>query len=212
MFISIAPDQIDEHADVLDQMFRLRKQVFHDALKWEVSLVGHYERDHYDTLGPVYLAWYDPERVALYASMRLLPTTGPTLLFDVFRETMPDASLAAPGIWEATRACIHSGNLARDFPGMDAGKAFGILALAAIEWCRVNGVRALVANYEPAWQRIYDRMGAFPKQVGRAEGFGRQPVCCGVFEISDRVIMRMRTALACNGPVYHRQARELVAA
>ncbi len=43
-------------------------------------------------------------RTRLYGGMRLMLTTGPTLLYDVFRATFPQAAnLVAPGIWEGTR-------------------------------------------------------------------------------------------------------------
>ena len=47
-------------------------------------------------------------------SLRLLPTTGPTVLADVFSDTLPDAvTFSAPTIWECTRFCLEDGILSR---------------------------------------------------------------------------------------------------
>ncbi len=73
-------------------MYRLRKQVFVDDLGWSVEVRNGQEKDHYDDFGPAYLVWMNPTTRALYGSMRLMPTTGPTLLYDVFKDTFPAAA------------------------------------------------------------------------------------------------------------------------
>jgi N-acyl-L-homoserine lactone synthetase len=46
--------------------------------------------------------------------LRLLPTTGPTVLADFFSDTLPDAvHLSAPSIWECTRFCLDDRILSR---------------------------------------------------------------------------------------------------
>jgi acyl homoserine lactone synthase len=105
-----------KHAHLLDQSFRLRKKVFADQLGWKVSVFGPFEKDRYDSLYPAYLIWCDEGRTQLYGSVRLMPTTGPSLLYDVFREIFPQAyDLIAPSIWEGTRMCIDEEAVERDF-------------------------------------------------------------------------------------------------
>jgi len=107
MFVIIQAHEYQKYAFILDQMFRLRKKVFADTLGWNVPVIGPFERDSYDSLCPAYLVWCNETRTRLYGGMRLMPTTGPTLLYDVFRATFPQAAnLIAPGIWEGTRMCI----------------------------------------------------------------------------------------------------------
>ena len=50
--------------------------------------------------------------------------------------------------------------------------------------------------------RIYHRAALAIHQLGRADGFGKRPVCCGRFDVSDEVRVRMRQALGIKMPVY----------
>lgn len=203
MYLLIQAHEYQKHAGLLNQSFRLRKQVFADRLGWEVSVRGHYEKDGYDDLHPAYLLWCDEGRDRLYGSIRLMPTTGPTLLYDVFRDTFPDAcDLTAPGIWEGTRMCIDEHAVERDFPDMRSDRAFCLLLLALCEVAIDNGIDTLISNYEPHMRRIYERAGAEFDELGRAGGYGRFPVCCGAFEVSPRVLAQMRLKLRVAEPLY----------
>jgi len=205
MFITLQAHQYDQYSHLLDQMFRLRKRVFHDELQWDVPVRGNIERDSYDDLSPVYLMWVSDDAQTLYGAMRLMPTTGPTLLYDVFRRTFPDAAgLIGPGIWEATRTCIDAPRVARDFPGTDQARGFGLLCLAAAECSIQHGIHTVLSNYEPQMKRIYMRSGARIQELGRADGFGVRPVCCGAFEISDTFLASMRLAMGIDKPLYQR--------
>ncbi|CAN7522452.1 acyl-homoserine-lactone synthase [Rhizobium sp. LjRoot254] len=208
MFITIQSHEYSKHAWLTDQMYRLRKRVFADQLNWDVPVVGEYERDGYDAMRPVYLVWCDDSKQKLYGSLRLMPTTGPTLLHDVFRRTFPaDVDLMAPGIWEGTRMCVDEAAIQADFPEIDAGRAFCLLLLALCECAMAHGIHTMISNYEPQLKRIYKRAGAEVDELGRSDGFGKYPVCCGAFEVSDEVLVRMRTALKIDLPLYRKTPR-----
>ncbi|MCR5942530.1 N-acyl-L-homoserine lactone (AHL) synthase [Ochrobactrum sp. XJ1] len=203
MYLLVQAHEYRKHINLLDQSFRLRKKVFADHLGWNVSVSGAYERDRYDDLHPAYLIWCDDGLEKLYGSIRLMPTTGPTLLYDVFRKTFPEAcDLAAPGIWEGTRMCVDEEAIACKFPHMRPDRAFCLLLLALCEVALDNGIDTLISNYEPYMRRYYERSGAEFDELGRADGYGRFPVCCGAFEVSQRVRARMRLNLQVSGPLY----------
>ncbi len=207
MYLLIQAHQYDKYAELLDQSFRLRKRVFADRLGWDVSVSRHRERDRYDDLHPAYLLWCDEDQRQLYGSVRLMPTTGPTLLYDVFRETFPDVcDLIAPGIWEGTRMCIDEDAIDRDFPGMRPDRAFCLLLLALCEAALANGINTMISNYEPHMRRVYQRAGAELDELGHSDRYGRHPVCCGAFEVSHRVLGAMRAKLQVDWPLYHRPA------
>jgi len=189
-------------------MHRLRKLIFYDTLKWEVPVDGGIERDYYDDCQPVYLVWCSVDRKILFGCLRLLPTTGPTLLYDVFGRTIPGTvELSAPGIWEATRCCVDAAALADHEPEIDQGRAFGLLCLAVAEVAAAHAIHTLIFNYEPYMKRIYARAGAEIQELGRADGYGRRPVCCGAFHVSEHFISGMRAALGVDEPLYIPQFR-----
>lgn len=203
MINSIQAFERAQYGDVLVQMFQTRKRVFFDALGWDVSIKGDREVDAYDALDPVYLVWCDRERSRHYGSIRLMPTMGPTLLHDVFGRTFPDAAaVRAPGIWEGTRMCLDENALRNDYPDMPAGRAFSLLFVALCEFCLSHNIHTMVSNYEPHFKRIYARAGARVHELGRADGFGRFPVCCGAFEVSPDVLAVMRARLGLSKMVY----------
>lgn len=202
MFIVVQKHEYETHAALLDQSFRLRKRVFFDRLGWNVSIDGDFERDAYDDLGPAYLMWCDDQVETLYGTVRLLPTTGPTLLFDVFGSTFPDATLSAPDIWEGTRMCIDDAAIRQDFADLSSARAFSLLLLALCECGLDHGIHTLVSNYEPHFRRIYRRAGLRITELGQADGYGRFPVCCGVFDVNEETRQAMRRALNITRPLY----------
>ena len=70
-------------APLLDSMYRLRSDTFHRRLGWEVRVDSGREHDWFDLIGPHYLVAHDGASNAL-GCCRLLPTTGPNMLGDVF--------------------------------------------------------------------------------------------------------------------------------
>ncbi|MEL6948115.1 MAG: acyl-homoserine-lactone synthase [Pseudomonadota bacterium] len=196
MFTIVENHNRHAHRDLIKRMYFLREEVFHNQLGWDVDSGPDGEIDIYDNNNPAYLIWCDEQRRTLYGSLRLLPTTGPTLLYDVFRSTFPNnVSLTAPGIWEGTRLCIDEAMVARDRPDIDARKAFCLMLLALCETALDHGIHTMVSNYEPPTRRLYKMAGAPLEELGRSDGFGRRPVCAGTFEVSEAVLSTMRKRL-----------------
>lgn len=205
MYKLVQAHEFTKSSHLIDQSFLLRKRVFADRLGWKVPVSGQMEKDFYDTINPAYLFWCDDIEERLYGSVRLLPTTGPTLLYDVFRQTFPAAcDLIAPTIWEGTRMCVDEEAIKRDMPGLRPDRAFCQLLLALCEVALDHGIESLISNYEPHMKRMYERAGAELEELGRATGYGRFPVCCGLFEVSARVLRQMRAKLNITEPLYCR--------
>ena len=68
----------------MDAMFRNRALTFSERLGWDVTVKDGYERDEFDDANPLYLVSVDPNTNEYWGSLRLLPTTGPNMLRDVF--------------------------------------------------------------------------------------------------------------------------------
>ena len=89
MIVVVEQYNAHEYSRLIDQMFQMRARVFRDRLRWNVNVVEGRERDKYDDEGPVYLIYTDERAREVKGSLRLLPTTGPTLLADIFSDTLP---------------------------------------------------------------------------------------------------------------------------
>jgi acyl-homoserine lactone synthase len=90
---------------LLESMFRDRKRVFVDRLKWQnvEAVDGVYEKDQFDTDEAVYLIESDPKTGGHLGSCRLLKTTGPHLLKDVFPSLCEGEIPIGDDVWEITR-------------------------------------------------------------------------------------------------------------
>ena len=90
-----------------DGMYCLRHRVFKELLGWNVNSIEGREQDEYDDLRPVYLLCRN-ERDEVEGCWRLLPTSGPYLLKDVFDELLH--GYPAPEdkqVWEISRFAIQ---------------------------------------------------------------------------------------------------------
>lgn len=193
MFISVQPHQQSQHTSLLNAFFGLRKRVFFDQLEWDVPVKGDIEKDEYDEMDATYLIWCSEDQSTIYGGLRLLPTSGPTLLNDVFHATHGNnPALNRPDVWEGTRMCVDDEAIKRDLPDLDAGKAFSLLFVALCEMAVDLGVSRLVSNFEACMSRVYRRAGLAFDMHGSAHEYGRRPVYCASFEVSDEILAGLR--------------------
>ncbi len=90
----------------LESMHRHRKQVFVDFLKWDVPVIdGKFEIDQFDNEDAVYLMVTDPETRAHMGSVRLIPTTRPHLMSELFPFLCEGGPPQSEDVWEITRLC-----------------------------------------------------------------------------------------------------------
>jgi acyl homoserine lactone synthase len=106
----VTPDTMGADLAATIGMHRLRYRVFKDRLGWDVTTSGDLEADEFDTFRPVYVLHVDNEYVD--GCVRLLPTTGPYMLRDVFPVLLgTEPAPVGARVWEASRfACEKSGS------------------------------------------------------------------------------------------------------
>lgn len=190
MIVVIEQYNARDYAHLLDQMFRLRARVFHDRLGWDVQVADGKERDRYDDAGPVYIIYADDDTQDVKGSLRLLPTTGPTVLADIFSDTLPDAiGLSAPTIWECTRFCVEDGG-SRHQQLIASGMLVAALGDVAIK----AGIESILGNFDSTMLRLYRRIGCEVEVLGSTQRYGR-PVYLGLFPISETILRRVKGRL-----------------
>jgi N-acyl-L-homoserine lactone synthetase len=177
------------HANLLDKMFRRRARFFHDRLKWDVQVIDGKERDRYDDEGPVYIVYTDDLRSEMKGSLRLLPTTGPTLAADVFSDTLPDAvHLSAPTIWECSRFCLDENVLAGGIEEIIFTSRVLIAALGDV--AMRAGIESIIGNFDASKLRLYRRIGCEVEILGSTSRYGN-PVYLGLHHISETIVRRV---------------------
>lgn len=134
-----------EHA-VLRSMFAARKQVFIDLLKWDVPIVGgSYEIDQFDDEHASYLVLTD-ERGEHLGSARLLPTTRPHILGDLFSDLCEEAPPRDPAVFEITRFCLD-----RALGAAQRRAVRDTLVTALAAHALSNGIATYTAIAEMGW-------------------------------------------------------------
>jgi acyl homoserine lactone synthase len=179
----------DAYPDLFDQMFRARAEVFHKRLRWNVVVRNGWEIDRYDeNEDPVYLVTIEGSRT-ISGSLRLLPTTGPTMLSNEFANFFDEPiDVESPTAWECTRFCIHPFN-----PGCETRRQISTrLLIGLCELCLLSGVEQIVAVYENCMSRVYGRIGWVPTVLATA---CRGNLTVGIWDVSEQALNDMRNRL-----------------
>ncbi|MGH2447686.1 MAG: acyl-homoserine-lactone synthase [Chloroflexota bacterium] len=109
IFVVDAANRRHFAADLLT-MHRQRKAVFVDRAGWKVPVIADQEIDRYDLLEEtVYLLAKEEPHAPLLASARLLTTTGPHLMQDLYSAAYRAALPSGPRAWEISRYCTVPG-------------------------------------------------------------------------------------------------------
>ncbi|GAA0672040.1 acyl-homoserine-lactone synthase [Kitasatospora atroaurantiaca] len=161
----VAGRPADPHlpGELRDAMFRLRHQVFHERLRWQVRSRNGRERDSFDDLDPVYVIGCHTESGTVTASLRMLPTTGPYMLRDVFPQALRGAPAPCdPQTWEISRLCVTR-------PAHVRGSGYELtqrLLAAAAEYAAGEAVHSFVAISQVTVERMAAGAGVPSRRFG----------------------------------------------
>jgi acyl homoserine lactone synthase len=93
----------------LRDMHLLRARIFKDRMGWDVPVISEMEIDEFDLLDPYYMMISGPDNV-LCGCWRLLPTSGPYMLRNIFPELLHGHSSPNDArVWELSRFAIMTG-------------------------------------------------------------------------------------------------------
>jgi acyl-homoserine lactone synthase len=176
------------------RVFALRHRVFVDELGWEaIRNSDGLETDLFDTDNAVHFLVFqtvsnepyqsittsrDPfEHLKLAAYSRLLETTRPHLLSDVYPYLLNDRISSPPRgkhIWEWTRTTVVPYPTKKDKPENDvSGLGFSVthagrlLFIAIVEWSLANNIKTLSLQCDPSFGPIVGAFGARVELLGK---------------------------------------------
>lgn len=157
-----APQLIEYPA--LRAMFEARKRVFVDLLGWDVPvLAGRYEIDQFDTPEAVYLLLVDAQG-RHRASARLLQTSRPHILADLFPMLCEYAVPRNRRTWEITRFCIDP-QLSRAERRTARDELVSVLVDHALE----QGIESYTAVANLPWSKQIARFGWQCRPLGQCQ-------------------------------------------
>lgn len=129
---------------MMERVWRFRHEHFVERFGWEeIRKSDGREIDQFDTPEAIHLVLSLNNSIAAYS--RLLPTTQPHLLSDVYPELLDGRPYeTGPKIYEWTR-CVSE----RHAAGPDGTPAANLLLTGVLEFCLMAGIEALIVETHP---------------------------------------------------------------
>jgi acyl homoserine lactone synthase len=184
----VTKDNADRHVGHLRQMHRIRKTIFKDRLGWDVTVSGALEVDEYDALGPSYLLSID-RHAAVNGCVRLLPTTGPNMLRDIFPHFVTKAAVPrSERVWEASRFAV-SGNTTAVETGLS--QTTYDLLIGVLKFGLSNGITMIVCVVDVRMERILRRAGWQLERLGAAHRIGDTIALAGQLDVSAQILRQL---------------------
>lgn len=178
---------------IMSAMHRLRARVFEGRLGWEVSVVDGEERDRFDDLDPAHIVTFDAEGDVV-GCMRMLQTTGPHMLADVFHSILDgEPPLRSARLWEATRFCVDTEKLDTGRGPNSISSVTSEIMIGAVEFAMEAGIEDAVAVIDPVMNRILKRSGNGPYDyVGTPKQMGKVVAMAGLLDCTAERLARIR--------------------
>lgn len=189
MIRHINATNISRHEQAMDSMFKDRKRVFVDLLRWDVPVQGGYERDQFDDDAAEYVIICDPLTGDHQASMRILRTDRPHLLDTVFPMLCEGDVPQGPEYRELTRLCVSPRLRARD-----RLKARNRLFTTLVEYALLTGIKGYTGVSEMGVYSQVLALGWRCTPLGLPQAINGEVVAAVLAHIEPETINLFRTA------------------
>jgi acyl homoserine lactone synthase len=184
----VTKDNAGRYVSDLHQMHRLRKMVFRDRLGWDVTVSGELEADEYDGMESIYLLSID-RYGAVNGCVRLLPTTGPNMLRDIFPSFVTKAAVpCGEHVWEASRFAVSSTD-ARAEAGLS--QTTYELLIGVLRFALSNSIRTIACVVDVRMERILRRAGWQLDRLGPARRIGNTIAMAGQLDVSAQFLRQL---------------------
>ena len=184
----------------MEGMHRLRPKVFRDRMGWDVAVIRDWGVDGFDALDPLYLLSID-ENNRIVGTLRLLPTTGFTMINDVFAELLPEGEpIVSPLIWESSRFAVDRD---ADIPIGPNGvsRATAELGLGINAVGMQLGLTHVVTVYDALVHRALKRGHCAGEPMDPAKRIGGRLSYLALYEVSHETEETVRAASGIHGDV-----------
>ena len=178
----------------MDAMLRNRALTFSERLGWDVTVKNGYERDKFDDENPLYLVSVDPKTNEYWGSLRLLPTTGPNMLRDVFPFLLDeDECIESATIWESSRICAVCVNGQPERSTNGVNFVLSELIAGIGEVAILAGLTQIVSVFDARIYRVLKAVGCNPQLIGRPRRIGGTMCYAGLFDTGEGLLQALQT-------------------
>jgi acyl-homoserine lactone synthase len=182
----------ERYAKSLDQLFRMRHEIFVQERGWKDFDRGTIESDQYDNEHAVYAACVDRQDDVI-GCFRLYPTTLPHMLSETFASMVDGPIIQRPDVWEVTRYSIAKDR--RD------SRTFQELFLGLVEYCMSQGIVGTTALMRTLRLPVLQSIGMIVRPLGLPADVGGESNLAVLIETSEQSLMRIRKNAGVVGSV-----------
>lgn len=185
----------------LGNYFRVRHEIFVVERGWSaVARPDGLEKDQFDNEDAIYILGIENRHV--YGGARLVPSTKPHLLSEVFPHLASVRGVPRdPGIYEWTRIFVTKDKR----EGGNAGRTAGTVICGMLEFCLEEGIHALSGVIDAWWLPRFHDMGWTVHPLGLPELVGKDHVLAVVMPIDQETLEKTRAFHAIEEAVLTRR-------
>ncbi|WP_442237457.1 acyl-homoserine-lactone synthase [Rhodopseudomonas pseudopalustris] len=188
----------EAYADLIERQFRIRHQIYVVERKWtELDRADGREIDQFDTDETVYLIGMQNGEIV--AGMRMVPTSSPTLLSDIFPQLSLDRPVRRPDVYELSRIYVVPNKR-----GEHAGpRAEAVIQAAAMEYGLSIGLSAFTIVLETWWlPRLLDQ-GWRARPLGLPQDIDGMSTTAVLVDVDDEAWLEICARRSVPGPALH---------
>jgi acyl-homoserine lactone synthase len=198
MLLMLSGRNARQYKDVMEAAWRLRHRVFVEKMGWKaVAKPDGREIDQFDTDEAIHFVGW--EKGKAYGYCRLLPTTKPHLLSDVYPEILAGEPVPrGPGVYEWTRFAVAPEK--RDgVSGMD--QTTRLLFTGVAEACLDQGIDELTVEADPIWLTRFIELGWRPEPLALPTTYDGRPIVPFKCRVTPATLSTCRQLLGVGGRV-----------
>lgn len=188
MIYILAGSDVAKFPELMEQVHRLRHQVFVDELAWtDLASPDGLERDQFDTPDAIHQIAMRDDKVVGY--QRMLPTVKPHLLSDVFPHLCEVDLPRSLDTYELTRYCVHPAHRT----GKRGVSSVGSELMAGfVEWGLSAGVRNVIIEFETIWILRALQLRFLVQPLGYETKIGTQTITATKVTFNANTLARIR--------------------
>jgi acyl-homoserine lactone synthase len=185
----VTPANAHRYADAMEQVWRLRHQIFVEEKGWtELARPDGREIDQFDTPHAVHFLAMEDDTVIGYS--RLLPTTCPHLLSEVLPQLCEGQRPAGPHLWEWTRQGVARSHRAR---GRVVNPVSLALLTGIVEWGLAHGVSGLLLQMPTLYMIHVIQLHFRPQPLGLPVQIAGEEIMAATAGFDARTLARLRS-------------------